>query len=78
MNCNRTPEMGSSIYLNGCSCHHLWDEVQTDACDCFDRWPVGMTYVPMQLWEEPFELAKGLQEGTIFPSLRKPFKGGGC
>lgn len=44
----------------------------------FARWPIAMTYVPMQPWEEPFELAKGLRAGTIFPSLRLPFRGGGC
>lgn len=90
MNCNRMPEMGSEIYLNGCSCNCLWNEMQTDGrderekCDddCmpkgdFGSWPVGMTYVPMQTWEEPFELAKGLRAGTIFPSLRLPFRGGG-
>ena len=91
MNCNKTPEMGSGIYLNGCSCSYLWNELHEDSrvdkrepcsADCmpnddFEVWPVGMAYVPMQLWEEPFELDKGLRAGTIFPSLRLPFRGGG-
>lgn len=64
MDYNRTPEQGMKIYLNGCSCG-------------FDSLPVGMTYVPMQPWEEIFELDKGLRAGTIFPSLRLPFIGGG-
>ncbi len=101
LNCNKMPEMGSEIYLNGCGCNCLWNEMQAeggdernvaeairaigrkrhdDDCmpnDDFEAWPVGMAYVPMQLWEEPFELAKGLHAGTIFPSLRLPFRGGG-
>ena len=99
MNCNKTPETGSSIYVNGCGCNCLWKELHemegsaTDGAaavnkrentgtgcmpnDDFASWPVGMTYVPMQPWEEPFELAKGLRAGTIFPGLRLPFRGGG-
>ena len=101
MNCNRMPEMGASIYVNGCGCNCLWNEMQdmenaaaggagiaasekehcSDDCmpnDDFGSWPVGMTYVPMQPWEETFDLVKGLRAGTIFPSLRLPFRGGGC
>lgn len=105
MNCNKTPETSASIYLNGCSCECLWNELHTYDSDMqqrkmscnagmngsgdsgsengmpaddFASWPLGMTYVPMQPWEEPFDLAKGLHAGTIFPSLRKPFRGGGC
>lgn len=86
--------MDTSIYLNGCSCNCLWNEVQQPEegenpavlgekkkphCDCtLAGCPVAMTYTPMQPWEEPFELAKGLHAGTIFPSLRLPFRGGGC
>ncbi len=80
--------MGMSIYMNGCSCKHLWDEVDPPerqrngghddhaTCD-FDNWPLAMAYVPMQPWEDPFDPAKGLGSGTIFPSLFLPFKGGG-
>ena len=86
-----------SIYLNGCSCECLWNELHLEDTarrrrememgsdgnngmpnNDFASWPLGMTYVPMQPWEEPFDLAKGLHAGTIFPGLRKPFRGGGC
>ncbi len=42
--------------------------------------PLAMGYVPFQPWECPFELCQGLQYGTIFPGLHKPFcgKGGRC
>ncbi|MCQ4637650.1 spore coat associated protein CotJA [Anaerovorax odorimutans] len=42
----------------------------------FEDWPVAMTYVPMQPWEETYEPAKALQVGTIFPSLNLQFLGG--
>lgn len=98
MNCNKMPDTGAQIFVNGCSCNLLWKELQAEAAEqhasnnkadavakeaCmprsdFESWPVGMAYVPMQCWEEPFDLAKGLRAGTIFPSLRLPFRGGGC
>jgi len=53
-------------------------------CDCYDcqpqcnfeGWRAAMAYVPMQPWEQPFDLDKGLKSGTIFPSLKMPFEGG--
>lgn len=35
--------------------------------------------VPMQPWETPYDPAKSLRQGTIFPGLDKPFyvTGGG-
>lgn len=100
MSYEKPSNMDASIYLTGCSCNCLWNEVQeTEAapeqkqtdemsmpakkkkhhCDWrLEGCPVAMTYTPMQPWEEPFELAKGLHAGTIFPSLRLPFRGGGC
>lgn len=48
-----------------------------EKCD-FDTWTLAMVYVPMQPWEEPYELEKGLNSGTIFPGLDLPFLGGGC
>ena len=80
MNHNNTPDMGMPIYMNSCSCKHLWDEVEKNddcrtQCD-FDTWKIAMAYVPMQPWEIPFDPAESLKSGTIFPSLFLPFKGG--
>jgi len=87
LNHNNTPDMGMPIYMNSCSCKHLWDEVDPqgrqrngdhgDHANCdFDNWPLAMAYVPMQPWEIPFDPAESLKSGTIFPSLFLPFKGG--
>lgn len=37
--------------------------------------PVAMAYVPVQMWEKPYDTATALARGTIFPSLDKPFIG---
>ena len=82
MNHNNTPDMGMPIYMNNCSCKHLWDKVkENDDCSIqcdFDTWKIAMAYVPMQPWEVPFDPAESLKSGTIFPSLFLPFKGGAC
>jgi hypothetical protein len=38
---------------------------------------LAMAYVPDQMWETPYEVTEGLRRGTLFPSLDKPFMGGG-
>lgn len=46
---------------------------------CFERdFPVGMAYVPWQQWNQTYNLAQGLQRGTIFPELDYPFSMGRC
>lgn len=47
------------------------------ACPSFTVLPV-MAFVPFQSWEQPYELKIGLNRGTIFPSLDKPFVGKGA
>lgn len=38
---------------------------------------IAMASVPCQNFSEPYDLAKALKEGTIFPELNKPFYMGG-
>ena len=38
---------------------------------------LAMAFVPAQLWEKPLDVNEGLDRGTLFPSLDKPFLGGG-
>lgn len=82
MDHNKTPDMGMSISMNDCSCGHLWEEVNSMHSDCNDcsvgGMRIGMTYTPMQPWEKPYDLERGLRAGTIFPCLYLPFTGGGC
>lgn len=47
---------------------------QTD----FSAFPVGMTYVPMQKWQQTYDLGLGFSRGTIFPDLDLPFVMGRC
>ncbi len=43
-----------------------------------DRFPVGMGYVPMQCWQEPYPLAVGFSRGTLFSDLDYPFMRARC
>ena len=49
---------------------------------CFDGndpiFPVGMGYVPVQMWGTTYPLARGFVRGTIFPTLDLPFAMGRC
>ena len=40
--------------------------------------PVGMAYVPMEKWQQTYDLGLGLSRGTIFPDLDLPFMMGRC
>ncbi|MDD2268209.1 MAG: spore coat associated protein CotJA [Eubacteriales bacterium] len=38
---------------------------------------LAMAYVPFQMWSDDlYDLEQGLERGTIFPELFKPFLGG--
>lgn len=41
-----------------------------------DRMAPGMAFVPWQKWEDVYCMEKGLERGTIFEQLDKPFLGG--
>ena len=71
----------------GCGCGQALPR-KTEECGCqegnsspkrhefpSDFYPVGMAYVPTQIWGETYELCKAFQVGTIFPILDKPFTG---
>ncbi len=38
-----------------------------------DQFPVGMTYVPWQQWQQVYSVETAINRGTIFPDLDKPF-----
>ena len=42
---------------------------------CIDSLPLAMCYVPMQQWRDLYSADVGLERGTIFSELDKPFLG---
>ena len=75
--------MGSRSRENCPTEEHTMECPPVENCsreDHFMEKPLAMGYVPMQRWSQPMPLTKGLQTGTIFTDLNKPFcgKGGAC
>ncbi len=61
--------------MNLCSCNPV-----TSGTGCVCELPapgpglqLAIATVPMQPWETPYDSAKGLKQGTIFPCLDLPF-----
>ena len=61
MNCNRTV------------CQIDNRNIRQDVC--LDNAALAMGYIPWQVWGNVYDLNKGMQVGTIFPCLDKPFIG---
>ena len=58
-------------------------EAVSPPCSCriprdpLEHMTLAMAYVPWQTWEDTYDVHKGLECGTIFPVLNKPFYGKG-
>lgn len=65
------PYVGMPIYLDRSK------PTSDSSCDLVNGCPLGMAYVPWQLWRDTYEPDVALQRGTIFPELDLPFWGGG-
>ncbi len=52
------------------------DSNERDSSAC-PKMALAMAYVRQQEWETPYDAFDGLDRGTLFPSLDKPFLGGG-
>ena len=75
------PTSGCSTPRTPCPC------AERNTCECDDRttmpelsftsdqFPIGMTYVPMQCWQNLYCPEKALEQGTMFADLDKPFLG---
>lgn len=37
------------------------------------QFPIGMGYIPWQMWRQTYPLEEALNRGTIFPELDLPF-----
>lgn len=46
-------------------------------CTIFTAQPISfaMAYVPLQSWNQTYDPMVGLDRGTVFPELDKPFLG---
>lgn len=42
---------------------------------CIDSFPLASAYVPLQKWRDLYSADVGLERGTIFSELDKPFLG---
>lgn len=51
------------------------ESVENPDAKCIDSLPLAMAYVPMQQWRDLYSADVGLQRGTIFSQLDKPFLG---
>lgn len=60
------------------SCEKCSENSRNRDSERMNDFPVGMAYVPWQCWGEIYPLNTGLQRGTIFPELDKPFFKGRC
>lgn len=64
-----------------------YSAAERDTCECTNRsatpevrrsseqFPIGMTYTPMQSWENLYCPSQALLQGTLFIDLDKPFIG---
>lgn len=65
-----------SITPPGLMCDNC--SVKTDSthtAHSIDGMPIGMAYVPRQVWRDIYDTGKGLMRGTIFEELDLPFRG---
>ena len=51
------------------------DRTTSEPCFTSEQFPIGMTYVPMQCWQNLYCPEKALEQGTLFADLDKPFLG---
>ncbi len=74
MNFRNQNNMSCKLSCN-CNCKPACDSDSSVNDDELNGMPVGMGYVPWQQWDKVYDIAQGLQRGTIFPCLDLPFYG---
>lgn len=62
------------MYRNSC-CQPQPMNNMKPACSMYDDMALAMAYVPIQHFQNTYDLQTALVVGTIFPELNKPFKG---
>ncbi len=76
MNYNQrtTPRRACDVCSGSCgSMRHTTARIASEADSAAPS--LAMAYIPFQEWSEPYALAEGLDNGTIFPELNLPFYG---
>lgn len=76
---NPTPGCGCDTNcgnnMPSCGCNPNCDADSSSYNDPLRGMAVAIGYVPWQQWCKVYDLCKGLEQGTIFPSLDLPFYG---
>jgi hypothetical protein len=70
---NMSMNTGSAITNGNCDCRR--NEGCNRGNEPVDRMEPAMSYVPWQKWENIYNMEEGLQKGTIFEDLDKPYIG---
>ena len=59
--------------MTGCVKNGIFNPLESS-----ENFTIGMGYVPMQHWEQTYNMTDAIKRGTIFPSLDLPFMMGRC
>ena len=81
--CMQRPHLQEPLHTNtGNSCGPVNQRMTGNSDRCADNrstdMPIAMAYVPMQRWNQVYDMSRGLTRGTIFPELDLPFVMGRC
>lgn len=77
--CNNAADApcGTAVNMSGnTTCSNATNSSTMGGSAAYNNMPVGMCYVPWQMWGSVYEPCKALERGTMFPDLDKPFLGG--
>lgn len=74
--CNMTDDRVNNAACNNTVCSNTTSTRTMGASAAYNNMPVGMCYVPWQMWGSVYDPCKALERGTMFPDLDKPFLGG--
>ena len=82
--CMQRPQLPEPPHTNtgsSCGCavqRPMQPDRENTQKDCLSDMSIAMAYVPMQRWNQVYDMSRGLTRGTIFPELDLPFVMGRC
>lgn len=62
----------------GCAVQPMQPDRENIQRDCLSDMSIAMAYVPMQRWNQVYDMSRGLTRGTVFQELDLPFVMGRC